>query len=132
MHNFFYDMQNLNELFAKITRDLQTQIDLESTRLLELQKQNPAIARNVIELIACGYSPDEAIVTTALKFDCSTSRVRVVYDCNRYARKTMLLYAKNYLIHTLKQKGFKMVDIAYILGCNKQTVYNYLKKDFIP
>lgn len=93
--------------------------------------ENPKIAKMIYENIGCGYSPSESIVITALHFETSIERVRAVYTAHKNATAAAVSFAKNYLIHTLRGRGFKSNDIALILGVTKQTVYNYLKKDCI-
>lgn len=91
--------------------------------------ENPKIAKMIYENISCGYSVSESIVLTALTFDCSLARVRAVYTAHENATAAAVAFAKNYLIHTLKKRGFKINDIAFILGVSRQTIFNYLKKD---
>ena len=122
----------LENAFLELKNAVNFNKQIDDWRVSRAQSQNPAIIKDIINNLTCGYCLPEALTITALKFDCSIKRARAVYDVHRINKKTMVLYAKNYLIHTLKKKGFKMVDIAYILNCHKQTVYNYLKKDFIP
>lgn len=91
--------------------------------------ENPKIAKMIFENIGCGYSPSESIVITALHFETSIERVRAVYTAHKNATAPAVTFAKNYLIHTLKKRGFKIDDIAFILGVSRQTIFNYLKKD---
>lgn len=128
--------KNISDNFLRIERDfleLKNAVNfnrqIEDWQVSRMQAQNPAIARDILKNISLGYCVPEALIITALKFDCSLKRARTVYDVHRINNKTMIIYAKNFLIHTLKKKGFKIVDIAYILDVSTQTVFNYLKKD---
>ena len=132
MNNFYFELQKIEHDFYKLTRDFGLEVDNHNSYLERLEQERPNITRSVVEFVEAGYSIRDAVALTAKKFDCCSDRVRQIHEYNKHARKAQLTYAKNYLIHKLKQKGFKMTDIAYILDCNKQTIYNYMKKDFIP
>lgn len=101
-----------------------------AAKISEAQKDNPKIAKMLMDYIAGGYSVNEAIVIVALAFDTDLKRVRAVYDNHRITTAATAIYAKKYLIHTLINAGFKAPDIAIILGCTKQTVYNWYKQPF--
>lgn len=141
MNIFFYDYEKfdydkkiaaMSADFGEILAALEKDVKKTTELVRDYEKDNPQITKDVINNITCGYSVDESIIMTALKLGQSRDKVRAVYDVHRYDRLTTINYAKNYLIHKLREKGFKIIDIAFILDCNKQTVYNYLKKDFIP
>lgn len=90
--------------------------------------ENPKIAKMIFDNIANGYSVSESLVISALAFNTDLQRTRAVYTAHKNATRAANAYAKNYLIHVLRKRGFKIDDIAIILGCTKQTVYNYTKR----
>lgn len=127
--------KNFDDNFEKIIDTLKNlQLDVKSdmlttgARMTSAQKQNPEIAKFICENIACGYSPSESVTIAALRYDCTLKRARAIYEAHKNATACAVAFAKNYLIKTLKRRGFKIDDIALILNCSRQTVYNYLKK----
>ena len=132
MHNFISELQNIENSFYKLTRDFGVEVNKHNNYLDSLRFDQPDIVRYVRDQVAAGYSITNACIMAAKKFDLAIRTIRDLYDCDKYGRETQTQYAKKYLIHKLKGKGFKIADIACILDCNKQTIYNYLKKDFIP
>lgn len=119
----------LENAFLELKNAVNYNQQIDEWHVSRYQAENPAIAREILKNISLGYCVPEALVIAALKFNCSIKRARAVYDVHRINKKTMILYAKNFLIHTLKKKGFKIVDIAYILDVSTNTIFNYLKKD---
>lgn len=92
------------------------------------QAENPKIAKMIFDNIANGYSVSESLVISALAFNTDLQRTRAVYTAHKNATRAVNTYAKNYLIHVLRRRGFKIDDIALILGCTRQTVHNYTKR----
>lgn len=100
----------------------------QKSKISAAMAENPKIAKFICENIACGYSPSESVIIAALRYDCTLQRARAIYEAHKNATACAVAFAKNYLIKTLKRRGFKIDDIALILNCSRQTVYNYLKK----
>ena len=117
---------DFNELAAVIATDFDTSLKLSNTALAK----NPDIARMLMDHIAGGYSVHESLIITALAFDTDLKRVRAIYDAHRITTAESVNYAKRFLIHTLIKSGFKIADIAIILNCTRQTVYNWYKLPF--
>lgn len=126
------NFKNIVDCLENIRLSVEDYQKEENKKISAAMVENPKIAKMIYENIACGYSASESIVITALAFDCSLARARAVYTAHKNATAAAVSFAKNYLIHTLRNRGFKSNDIAFILGVTKQTVYNYLKKDCIP
>ena len=131
MHKNFYieKIEQIKNEVDTLCSDLSDEVEQTADTVANSMQRNPAILRDVLKNITSGYSLPEAILITAFNFGESLARVRAIYNHHRISNKQNIAYAKNFLIHKLKEKGFKIVDIAFILDTNKQTVYNYLKKD---
>ena len=124
------NLKNILDSLAVISGAAVDNLNARAARMTIEQKKNPIIARKICDLIASGYSNSEAFVMAALAFDCSLDRVRAVYCAHKNATRQRVAFAKNFMIHTLRRRGFKINDIALILGCSRQTVFNYSNKDF--
>lgn len=88
---------------------------------------NPKIAKKVMDYIAAGYSPDNACILTAADMDETFARVRAVYDENRIGTAAVRFAEKRFFCRTLRQKGFKIREIADALDVSAVTVYKYLE-----
>ena len=123
------NFKNIVDCLENIRLSVEDYQKEENKKISAAMVENPKIAKMIYENIGCGYSVSESIVITALTFDCSLARVRAVYTAHENATAAAVAFAKNYLVHTLKKRGFKINDIAFILGVSRQTIFNYLKKD---
>ena len=132
MHKKIFDdnYKKIVDALQNIRLSASDDILATSLKLSIEQRQNPAIARKIFDCITSGYSVSESLVITALHYDIDLNRARAVYIAHKNANRQRLAFAKNYLINTLKQRGFKIDDIALILGCTRQTVYNYQRRGF--
>jgi len=133
MHKKFFD-DNYEKIIDSLENIRLSVDDFRQEQKIKISAamvENPKIAKMLMDYIGGGYSVNEAIVIVALAFDTDLKRVRAVYDNHRITTAATAIYAKKYLIHTLINAGFKAPDIAIILGCTKQTVYNWYKQPFI-
>lgn len=133
MHNKNFDDKFI--FLLDTLKNLQLEVNNEyrdyEKKVTKYRAQNPKIAKSVCDNLISGYSLSESLVITALTHDITIERARVAYQAHNNATQQIKAYAKNYLIHTLKKRGFKINDIAFILGVTKQTVYNYIKRPCI-
>lgn len=92
-----------------------------------LEKQNPYIVKSVLKYIAAGYDKESAINLTAQDFGTTVFRVETIYQSSRRYMSAVNLYAKRYMCEKLRNAGFKIKEIAAILGVSENHIYKLLK-----
>ena len=92
-----------------------------------LERQNPYIVKSVLKYIAAGYDKESAINLTAQDYKTTVFRVEAIYQSSRRYMSAVNLYAKRYMCEKLRSSGFKIKEIAAILGVSENHIYKLLK-----
>lgn len=124
INKFYYDLKDAaDNIFNEI---------LACQRALDVcmnyyRKQNPYIVKSVLKYIASGYDKNSAINLTAQDFSTTPERIEAIYQPSRRYMSAVNLYAKRYMTEKLRSHGFKIKEIAAILGVSENHVYKLLK-----
>jgi len=129
---FEFKIDELKEMFKDMQRELKVEKMRVQRELSARDILRPKIIKTALRLQNAGWSVRDSIILTAeqLKID-DVYFVELVIRGFHYTNRQKLLFAKNFFIHTLRKKGFKMRDIAFCMDCSEQTIRNYLKMDCI-